>query len=216
MNRAKPFGFDISFFDPYLPSGAEKAHGVGRHWSLDDLLAESDIISFHCKLTDETHHMLNAESIAKCKPGVRIVNVSRGGLIDEAALVSALKDGRVGCAALDVHEVEPYLPSESAFSSCPNVYCLPHVAWYSDQSFDEIWETACEEVVRVVAPKASPKDLHNCVNARNLVQNDSRWQWSDTFLGCDVFFHWLICPSLLASRWCLPTMPVLAMCMHAH
>ena len=170
--RAKPFGFDISFYDPYLPHGMEKAMGVRRHENLDDLLAESDCLSLHCPLTKTTHHMVGEDAFSKVKPGVRIVNTGRGGVIDEEALAKALKDGRVFSAALDVQEKEPFVWSESPLYDCPNVQCTPHVAWYSDQSLEEIWRLGATEAKRALLnrksdnPQPLPKCLFSCVNAK--------------------------------------------------
>ena len=173
--RAKAFGFEVSFFDPYVDKGREDDLTICRHESFEDLLKNSDIISFHCNLTDENHHMLNAKTIALMKAGSRVVNVSRGGLIDEQALAAALRSGQIGSAALDVHEVEPYVRRESPFYQVPNVYCLPHVAWYSEQSFADIWRIAVDEAKRALSPGATYHKLENCVNLFVFKENPEKW-----------------------------------------
>uniref|UniRef100_A0A1I7XME7 2-Hacid_dh_C domain-containing protein n=1 Tax=Heterorhabditis bacteriophora TaxID=37862 RepID=A0A1I7XME7_HETBA len=106
--RARAFGMNIAFYDPFVPDGLEKALGVERCHSLDDLLFKSDTISLHCPLTEETRHLINEQTLKQCRPGIFIVNTSRGGLINESDLASYLKSGHVRGAALDVHEQEPY------------------------------------------------------------------------------------------------------------
>lgn len=82
--------------------------GITRVFSLQDLLYRSDCVTLHCSLNEHNHHMINEQTIKQMRPGAFLVNVSRGGLIDEAALAVALKDGRIRGAALDVLENEPY------------------------------------------------------------------------------------------------------------
>ena len=164
------------FFDPYVDKGREDDLTICRHESFEDLLKNSDIISFHCNLTDENHHMLNAKTIALMKAGSRVVNVSRGGLIDEQALAAALRSGQIGSAALDVHEVEPYVRRESPFYQVPNVYCLPHVAWYSEQSLAEVWKISLAETRCAHTAGATHLDLMNCVNYSTLPVTSSRWK----------------------------------------
>jgi len=96
--------------------------------SLDELYARSDFISIHVPLTDETKHMINSEAFSKMKDGVFIINVARGGVVDEKALLEALKSGKVRGAALDVFEVEPPQdPQHDELIQHPNVICTPHI-----------------------------------------------------------------------------------------
>ena len=127
--RAKVFGFNVIFFDPYLSDGVDKVlgtndalarlllssvsrflRGIGitRIFTLQDLLYRSDCVTLHCSLNEHNHHLINDFTIKQMRPGAFLVNVSRGGLIDETALAVALKDGRIRGAALDVLENEPY------------------------------------------------------------------------------------------------------------
>ncbi|XP_065183989.1 C-terminal-binding protein-like [Sycon ciliatum] len=177
-NRAKPFGFDMSFYDPCLPAGVEKSHGIRRHYDFDELLAESDIVSFHCNLTAANKHMLNSQSIAKMKNGARLVNTARGGLIDETALVAALEQGKFASVALDVHEEEPYVRDQSALAKFTNVYCLPHLAWFSEQSLAEIWQIAVEEICRALKKNATCTDLRLCLNRDVMCPEAARRVWS--------------------------------------
>jgi len=109
--------------------------------SVDEILEGSDVISLHVPLNDDTRHLVAADTIARMRPGVVIVNVSRGGLIDEAALAGALRSGRVAGAGLDVFSEEP-LPSGHVLRDAPNVILTPHVAWRSNRSLDALQEAA--------------------------------------------------------------------------
>lgn len=108
--RAKAFGFNVVFYDPYLPEGIEKSLGLTRVLTVQDLLFQSDCISLHCTLNEQNHHMVDEQFIKQMRPGAFLVNTARGGLIDEKALASALKEGRIRAAALDVVDGEPFNP----------------------------------------------------------------------------------------------------------
>jgi phosphoglycerate dehydrogenase-like enzyme len=108
---------------------------LARAVPLDELLTTSDIISLHVPLADNTRHLLDREAIARLKKGAVVVNTARGELIDTAALVAALDDGRVAAAGLDVFEDEPN-PDLELLSVQPNVVMSPHVAWLTPQTFD--------------------------------------------------------------------------------
>jgi phosphoglycerate dehydrogenase-like enzyme len=101
------------------------------HWTtLNDLLKTSDIVSLHLPLTPATEGLIDAEAIAKMKPGAILVNTSRGGVVDEAALVEALRSGQLAAAALDVFAEEPVAP-DNPLLSLDNVLVTPHVSWYT-------------------------------------------------------------------------------------
>jgi D-3-phosphoglycerate dehydrogenase len=137
-------GWDLNVlaFDPYTRPERAAAHGIALV-PLDELLAQSDFISIHCPLTAETYHLLNAGTLAHVKPGVIIVNDARGPVIDEEALVEALRSGRVGAAGLDVTEREP-LPADSPLLGLGNVVLTPHTAAYSPQSRDDLYAQICD------------------------------------------------------------------------
>lgn len=121
--RCSAFGMGVVAYDPYLEPG--RADGLDLV-SWDRLLAESDVVSIHVPLSDETRHLLDAEAIGRLKPGSFVVNVSRGGVIDESALVAALESGHLAGAALDVYETEP-LPEHSPLRDVPNLVMTPHL-----------------------------------------------------------------------------------------
>ena len=175
--RAKPFGFNVVFYDPFLSEGISKALGISRMYSLKDLLGQSDVISFHCGLSSQTKHILNADTLAFLKKGSFIVNTARGGLIDEEALAAALRSGHVSGAALDVVEAEPcvFSPSSSPLCSAPNVILTPHAAWYSDQSIIENRRTCAEEAKRALLGTTPESCLRSWVNRSGFVANSDRW-----------------------------------------
>ena len=122
--RAVAFGMHVLAYDVARPSSGVDASGA-ELVTLDTLLAQSDYISLHIPLTDSTRHMVNAGTLSKTKPGVRLVCAARGGVIDETALLEALKSGQVAAAALDVFEQEP--PGLTELVAHPNVIATPHI-----------------------------------------------------------------------------------------
>ena len=130
------FGIKILVYDPYASKGSADEIGVSLV-SSEQVFKQADIISANAPLTDETYHIINENSISLMKDGVLIVNTSRGALIDESALVSALKSGKVGGAALDVFEEEPFSDT-SKLLSLKNVILTPHVAWRSAEAVRDL------------------------------------------------------------------------------
>lgn len=130
--RAKAFGFNILAYDPYVPNELFKKMDV-RRVDLDQLLRESDILSVHVLLTEETRHLLGENEFKKMKKGAFLINTSRGAVIDENALIKALKENIIGGAALDVFEKEP-LSEDSPLLKMENVILTPHIAWYSEEA----------------------------------------------------------------------------------
>ena len=120
---------------------------------LDTLLRESDVVSVHCPLTDETRNLLDAAKLALMKPTAYLVNTARGWIVDETALERALADHRLAGAALDVLAREPGTPDHPLFRH-PNFLCTPHMAWHSDESAQELKRKAAEEVRRVLRGEA--------------------------------------------------------------
>ena len=133
--RGRAFDMRVLAFDPYISEAAAKELGV-ELVKLDELLAESDVLSLHTAVSPQTQNMINAQTIAKMKKGVRIVNAARGELIHEADLAAALKSGHVGGAALDVFAEEP--PKNSPLVGLPNVICTPHVAGSTAEAQEEL------------------------------------------------------------------------------
>ena len=123
--RARAFGMEVLVSDPYLDHGRAEDLGV-RLVLLEDLIRTADVISCHVPLTAETRGMINAETFAKMKDSVFLINAARGGVIDEAALVDALHEGTIAGAALDVYETEP-LPEDSPLRTAPRLVHTPHL-----------------------------------------------------------------------------------------
>ena len=124
--RALGFRMHVIAYDPYLTREAAERQGV-EAVELDDLLARADLITIHVPLTGDTRHLLGEDAFARVKPGVRIINCARGGIVDERALADAIRSGRVAGAALDVFETEP-LPADSPLWARPDVTISPHIS----------------------------------------------------------------------------------------
>jgi C-terminal binding protein len=156
--RAKAIGMNVMFYDPYIPDGTDKAIGVTRIETLDELLAKSHVISPHCPLTAETRHIVNAAAIAKMPRGSYLVNSSRGAVVDVAAIPSAIASGQLAGAAIDVLEDEP--PAESnplvAVWRDPNhpahdrVIVNPHSAFYTVEGLHDIRVKSAEACRRAL------------------------------------------------------------------
>src|SRR5881392_341883 len=149
--RAIAFGMRVIAYDPYLSAARARSLQVELVEELDDLLANADFISLHTAL------------ISKTKPGVRIINCARGGLIDEAALTSALQDGHIAAAALDVFEIEP-LPEDSPLRAAPNLILTPHLG----ASTAEAQESVGIEIAQSIRAALLEGTIRNAVNMPNL------------------------------------------------
>ncbi len=124
--RARSFGMEVIAYDPYINDELARELRVSLV-DFDELISRADFITLNVALTPETKHLINAGSIARMKPDVRLVNCARGGLVDETALVEALRTGRIAGAALDVYAYEPLSP-ESPLRDLSNVILTPHIA----------------------------------------------------------------------------------------
>ncbi|MBI1418844.1 MAG: phosphoglycerate dehydrogenase [Limimaricola sp.] len=143
IDRARGLKMKVVAFDPFL--GQERADQLGvEKLELDELLARADFITLHVPLTDQTRNILSAEALARTKPGVRIVNCARGGLVDEAALAEALKSGHVAGAAFDVFAVEP--ATESPLFNLPNVVCTPHLGAATTEAQENVALQVAEQM----------------------------------------------------------------------
>jgi len=145
--RLAPFGFRLIAHDPLFrpAAGGPAVEPV----SFADLLAQSDALSLHAPATADTVGIIGAAALARMKPGAMIVNSARGDLIDEAALATALNEGRIGGAALDVFVSEP-LPAGSPLRSAPNTILTPHAAWYSEVAVARLQGLVAEEITRAL------------------------------------------------------------------
>ncbi len=145
-------------YDPYVAPGAYPGPAE-RVESLDELLAMADFLTFHVGLTAETRRLLDDRRLARLKPGCRVLNTSRGAVIDESALVRALEEGRIAGAALDVFEEEP-ISADHPLCRAPNVLLTPHIASSSRESMDRM-ATDCAQGVLDVLEGRRPADVVN-------------------------------------------------------
>ena len=139
---ATAFGMKILAFDAHRNEAGEK---LAEYVTLDELLANSDVISLHCPLFPETEGMINEKTIAKMKDGVIIINTSRGPLIVEKDLAKALQDGKVGYAACDVVSTEP-IREDNPLLGCYNSILTPHIAWAPKESRQRLMDIAVDNV----------------------------------------------------------------------
>lgn len=137
------------------PLDAAQAYGATYHAEFDDLLAVSDFLSLHCPATPETENLLNAERIARLPQGAVVVNTARGALVDEDALIAALRSGRLAAAGLDVYRNEPNIRPE--FSELDNVFLLPHVGSATHETRDAMGFRALDNLDAFFAGRA-PRD----------------------------------------------------------
>ena len=141
--RALGLKMKVVAYDPFLSQERAEKLGVQKV-DLDELLARADFITLHVPKTEQTSNILNAEAIAKMKPGVRVINCARGGLVDEVALAEALKSGHVAGAAFDVFEVEP--ATDSPLFNLPNVVCTPHLGAATTEAQENVAVQVAEQM----------------------------------------------------------------------
>ena len=156
---AEAFGMKVIAWDRTGSNPMPDEFGVKR-LPLDDLLAEADIVSIHLRLSDESRGLMNRENLWKMKPGAILINTSRGAIIDEPALIEALREKRIAGAGLDVFAVEP-LPASSPLRAMPNVLLTPHVGWQVRDVFHEFVEIAAEQLAAWLSGDLPPKDVLN-------------------------------------------------------
>jgi D-3-phosphoglycerate dehydrogenase len=160
-DRAIGLKMKVIAYDPFLSQERAMELGVEKV-ELDDLLQRADFITLHTPLTDRTRNIIDAAALAKTKRGVRIVNCARGGLVDERALVAALKSGHVAGAALDVFEIEP--AKESALFEFANVICTPHLG----ASTSEAQENVALQIAEQMSDYLLKGAISNAVNFPNI------------------------------------------------
>ncbi|HJL88815.1 MAG TPA: NAD(P)-dependent oxidoreductase [Acidimicrobiales bacterium] len=143
-------GMEVTGHDPYLDRG-DTAWGRVQPMGLTDLLAISEVLSIHVPLTDETHHLVDADAMAAMPAGAVLVNTSRGGVVDEVALVEALRSGHLGGAAVDVFADEPLdAVAGETFHDVPNLVLTPHVAGITVESEERVGRVVAGQVRRVL------------------------------------------------------------------
>ncbi|NJO40893.1 MAG: 2-hydroxyacid dehydrogenase [Cyanobacteria bacterium CRU_2_1] len=164
------FGCQLLGYDAY-PNANFETIGNARYVSLPELLASSDIISLHCPLIPETHHIINVESIAQMKPGVMLINTSRGALIDTQAVIDGIKSGRIGYLGIDVYEQENELffrdwsdtvIQDDVFQllqSFPNVVITAHQAFFTRDALQDISKTTIANITDIEQGRPCPNEV---------------------------------------------------------
>jgi phosphoglycerate dehydrogenase-like enzyme len=140
--RAKAFGFKVVFYDPYVSHGTHKAIGIARVGSLDELLKMADCVTIHCPSSKETRGMIGARELALMKPTAFLVNTARGDIVQKDPLFTALREGKLAGAGLDVVENEPLRTPEDA--ATPNMICTCHAAFCSPEGMVEMRSTSAK------------------------------------------------------------------------
>ena len=164
--RALGLKMKVIAYDPFLSEKRAVELGVEKV-ELDALLARADIITLHTPLTDATRNVLSREALAKTKPGVRVINCARGGLLDEAALAEAIKSGHVAGAALDVFESEP--ASESPLFGLENVVCTPHLGAATAEAQENVALQVAEQMCDFLVSGA----VENAINMPSVTAEEA-------------------------------------------
>ena len=171
IDICRGFGMKVLLYDKFPAEGLDNGDTV-RYTALDTLFAESDIISLHCPLTEDTYHIIDAAAIEKCKKGVVILNTSRGALVDAEALLSGIKTRKVGAACLDVYEEESDLFFEdfsghileddilARLISMPNVIVTSHQAFLTEEALSNIAETTVDNIAALIERGECPNELY--------------------------------------------------------
>ncbi len=145
--RAQAFGMQVLGYDPFLTSARAQQLQI-EATTVDDILKRADIITLHTPLIKETQHLIDKRALGLMKGGAILLNCSRGGIVDEAALYDALKSGKLGGAGLDVYEVEP--PKDSPLLSLPNVILTPHLGASTEEAQVEVALDVARQIVDVL------------------------------------------------------------------
>lgn len=173
------FGMNVLMYDKF-PSEQLKNNRSARYVELDELFRESDVISLHCPLSEDTYHIIDKESIEKCKKGVIIINTSRGALVDAEALLSSIKSRKVGGACLDVYEEESDFFFEdysghildddilARLISMPNVIVTSHQAFLTEEALTNIAETTVSNLIGFFKDVENPNPNEICYRCGNV------------------------------------------------
>lgn len=173
--RARAFDMRVTFYDPYQPNGVELALGIDRADSLEQLMAESDILSVHTPLNDETRNLVGAEALSHAKQNMIVINTARGPIVDVDALHDAMKSGRVLAAGLDVLPEEPAnldRPLIEAWAANEEwikhrLVVTPHSAYFTPESVRDIRAFAARTAARFLRDGR----LENCVNRAEIAEH---------------------------------------------
>ncbi len=156
--RAKALGMDVAFYDPYKPDGYDKALGIRRVESLDDLLAQALVLSLHCPLTEETYHTIDGRAVGRMPAGAYLINTARGAVIDAEAIPPALASGQLAGVGIDVLEREPLAPDsplarawrDPSHAAYHRLIVNPHAAFYCEDGLLEMRTKGAEACRRAL------------------------------------------------------------------
>jgi glyoxylate reductase len=157
MKRSRGFRMKVIAYDPFVKQTIAKMRGVAYR-KLDDLLRESDFVTLHCPLTDETHHLIGRRELGLMKPTAVLINTSRGPVVDEKALVWALTEGRIGGAGLDVYEREPQISPD--LLKLHNAVLLPHIGSATEDTRGQMAVMAARNAVAMIKGR-KPEQIVN-------------------------------------------------------
>lgn len=160
--RLQGFGIQVAAYDPFLSDDVFESLGVERKTSTDDLIADADILILTGPLTPENFHLINRESLKLMKKTAFLINTGRGAMVDETALIEALKNNDIAGAAVDVLENEP--PADKSIFELDNLIITGHMAYYSAESMPDLIHKSFDEAIRAI----QGQKLNNCVNAAEL------------------------------------------------
>ncbi len=132
---------------------------LGEGTPLDELLERSDFVSIHTNLTEDTHHLINAAALARMKPTAVLINTARGPIVDQAALATALREGQIGGAALDVTDPEP-LPADDPLLQAPNIIVAPHIASATHTARERMAQLAVDNLIAALDGRPMPHEVH--------------------------------------------------------
>lgn len=148
---SKALGMVVAAVDPFIPADDAAWEEVRRCEHLEDLLTAADVVSLHVPLTDATRYLIDGAAIARMKPGAILINASRGGVLEEKALVVALTSGHLGGAALDVYESEPLTEAAAAlFKNVPNLVLTPHIGGVTIEANQRVSKLTMKNVVKIL------------------------------------------------------------------
>jgi len=183
VRRAQGLGMSVIAYDPYVTAEYATQRGV-ELVDLDTLVARADFLTLHVPLTPQTRHLISRERLALMQPTARLINVARGGIVDEQALVEAVQTGKLAGAALDVYEHEP-LDADSPLRGCPNIILSPHLGGSTVEAQEKVAEDVALQVLDVLndrparyavnAPIIPPKDLEFLVPYIDLAERMGRF-----------------------------------------
>ncbi len=158
-SRCRALQMTVLGYDPFLSEERAAEHGIELFRDVDELIGRCDFLTVHTPLTDETRGLLNADRLKRCKPGVRIINCARGGIVDETDLADAIESGHVAGAALDVFTSEPPA-TDCRLTKLPQVLCTPHLG----ASTDEAQEQVALEAAEIITAFLTRNEVRYAVN----------------------------------------------------